>query len=79
MNTQTQQQKKPSYLEEVKDELLKLILSDHATSDQDAQEITESLWTLIRPKLTQSYYNGVRDGASGKVKPKEYKNSQAKS
>ena len=64
-----------SFLGEVKDELYKLILADHAQDEQEAQEITDNLWNFVRKQTAMSYWNGVSHGASGKVKPKsrEYK------
>ena len=64
--------KNPSYLSEVKDELLKLIIADHASNEQEAQEITDNLWKFVCKKITKSYWNGVAAGASGKVKPKTW-------
>ena len=54
---QPTQTRKPSYLGTVKAELDKL-------TEEPA------IWRLVRSKIAQSYWNGVADGASGKVKPK---------
>ena len=62
--------KNSSFLSEVKDELRKLMVADHAPNEQDAQEITDNLWPFVRKRIAQSYWNGVAHGASGKVKPK---------
>lgn len=62
-------QKTLSYLEKVKGELYTLIIADHATGEQEAQEITENIWTLFRPKLVESFWNGVSAGNRG-AKPK---------
>lgn len=70
------QKKKPSYLAQVKDELLQLIIADHAADTQDAQEITESLWNFMSKRLAKSYWNGVEAGASGRVKPKSRMSAQ---
>src|SRR5438093_113142 len=64
-------QKSPSYLSKVKDELYQLIVADHSTTEQDAQEITDNLWGFMSPKIAESYWNGVSAGASGRVKPKQ--------
>ncbi len=63
-------QKSPSYLSKVKDELYQLIVADHSATEQEAQEITESLWKFMSPKIAESYWNGVSAGASGRVKPR---------
>src|SRR2546426_92369 len=63
-------QKSPSYLSRVKDELYQLIITDHASDEQDAKQITESLWNFFRPKIAESFWNGVSAGASGRTKPK---------
>jgi len=75
MGNTTQQKKKPSYLSKIKNELLEFIVADLGGNRQAAEEITEKLWSLVRKWTTKSYYNGVRDGASGKVKPKTATNS----
>jgi hypothetical protein len=63
------QQKSPSYLSRVRGELFNLILTNHAPSEQEAQEITDNLWKLVSSKLAESYWNGVAAGNRG-VKPK---------
>jgi hypothetical protein len=69
-----QQKKKPSsYLSKAKEELLNLIITDHAQDRQEARKITENLWNFMSKKLAQSYWNGVEAGASGRVQPKERK------
>jgi len=65
-----QQKRKPSYLQEVQEQLPQLILSLGCGGCQVADEMIQKLWDFLRKQLVQSYYNGVRDGASGKVKPK---------
>lgn len=72
--------KSPSYLSQVKDELINIIIPDNEATEQDAQTLIETLWTFMSKKLAQSYWNGVSGGASGRVKPKEWKSpSQPKS
>jgi len=72
---ETQQKKESSYLGKVKGELLEIIVANHAADSQDAAEIVEDLWPFVRKASATSYWNGVRDGASGKVKPKQGRTS----
>ncbi len=60
------QKKKPSYLSQVKEELLKIIVvEDYALNNEEA----EKLWNFLSQKMAQSYWNGVSAGSSGRVKP----------
>jgi len=65
-----QKTKKPSYLSEVKAALRDFFRTQ--TEDTTAQEeLLAGAWKVVMPQVVQSYWNGVRDGATGKVKPKE--------
>ncbi len=64
-------QKSPSYLTQVRAELLRVIIEGYATSSQQAEEVTERLWKFLSPKIAESFWNGVSAGASGRVKPKQ--------
>jgi hypothetical protein len=64
-------QKKPSYLAKVKEELIKGIISMPWSLGKPVyQDLAEKTWDFVSKKLTQSYWNGVSAGASGRVKPK---------
>ena len=77
MNQTTQpseaKQKSPSYLSRIKDELTQYSVAHIKGDPQATTEVANMLWPFIQKQLISSYYNGVRDGASGKVKPKEWK------
>ena len=68
--TNSTKEKRPSFLGEVKRDLFNLIVADLGQEEQEAKVSTDKLWKLFRQTVVNSYYNGVRDGASGKVKPK---------
>jgi hypothetical protein len=67
--------KAPSFLAQAKADLTDLLdaYAEHAEyriSTENVPDFVALLWPLIAKKLAASYWNGVRDGASGKVKPK---------
>jgi len=67
--------KPPSFLAQAKGDLTGLIAAqvEHAEYPIVEENITtfvDLLWPFVAKKLAASYWNGVRDGASGKVKPK---------
>jgi len=70
----------PSFLAQAKADLTDLVDAqiEHCTiSPANVDGFLEILWPLVGKKLAASYWNGVRDGASGKVKPKERRESAA--
>jgi hypothetical protein len=70
---------KPSYLSEVKGNLFTLVKAQLPNTDETgAQEFTEALWHFVQPRITESYWNGVSAGASGRVKPKTQRIRQEK-
>ena len=75
---QQTQQKKPSYLSRVKEELLNLIINQPIEGEQGVQEFADAIWTFVSKKLAESYWNGVSAGASGRVQPKEPKSFNAR-
>ncbi len=67
---ETTQQKKPSYLSKVKEELLDIIISRPVEGEQGVQEYANAIWAFVSGKLAESYWNGVSAGSSGRVKPR---------
>ncbi len=75
-----QRPKAPSFLAQAKADLTDLVDAqlEHSTiSPANVDGFLEILWPLVGKKLAASYWNGVRDGASGHVKPKERQASPA--
>ena len=62
--------KPPSYLAEVKADLLSLVAPEANDRGEAREFLAQAVWPFVSEKLRQSYWNGVRGGASGKVKPK---------
>ncbi len=60
--------KAPSYLAQVKAELTDLVAA--AVPELPSEYLVAALWPFFSEKLRQSFWNGVRGGASGTVKPK---------
>ncbi len=66
--------KPPSFLAQAKADLTDLVeaQTEHATiTAQNAPAFVDVLWPFVSKRCASSYWNGVRDGASGRVKPKE--------
>lgn len=56
----------PSFLAKTADDFTGLCY-EHKILSETAHE----LWDFAKAKITESYWNGVENGATGKVKPKE--------